>query len=489
MKNKLFSVVVALSFLLVGCKTVTYTCPTVTDLDELYETPVTDNYDFVQKDSYVGKSFVNDGIGVATLKSCTDGDTANFNVAGYSETVKLRFLAINTPESTAKVEPWGKKASIFTKHILENAAANGTIVLINDIDEFGQFDNSGGRFLGFIWYKIGDGSWRLLNLEIVEQGYSKSTLFSKSKICDYEKVFQDLDKKNEFCKKRVYGEVDPGFDYSKEVITTTIKGIREHYEEYGISETSGSSGLRLRVTALVTGLAGDNLIIRDITEPYEEGPLKDLYAGIYVYAGFTSGLASITRVGDVVDFYCRATTFNGNIQLSDINSKTLGPQNFTVLAREIKNNDVTPEYLEIFPDYSSENPPYLPYDLATSTFNDISEFAPYTGATIQTDIEIRYIQPGETDEDGNIIQNGEEIYYREDASHNVTIYARAKKANGEYFNLNLRVDGSSYPRLRGTDIDPTHTYRVTGLLNPYFESYQIQFFNYASKYLVDLGEL
>ena len=53
-----------------------------------------------------------------TVKTFVDGDTVHFHVP---ETVmetgvlKARFLAINTPESTGKIEEYGKKAAVFTK--------------------------------------------------------------------------------------------------------------------------------------------------------------------------------------------------------------------------------------------------------------------------------------------------------------------------------------------------------------------------------------
>jgi len=54
-----------------------------------------------------------------TLNKCVDGDTAWFNLK--DETIKTRFLAINAPESTSKVEEFGKEASEFTCNVLENA--------------------------------------------------------------------------------------------------------------------------------------------------------------------------------------------------------------------------------------------------------------------------------------------------------------------------------------------------------------------------------
>lgn len=53
------------------------------------------------------------------LDKCIDGDTVSFIYK--KETVKFRFLSINAPESTSKIEPYGKEASEFTCNELKNA--------------------------------------------------------------------------------------------------------------------------------------------------------------------------------------------------------------------------------------------------------------------------------------------------------------------------------------------------------------------------------
>ena len=53
-----------------------------------------------------------------TVKSYVDGDTTHFYVPEdvmESGVLKGRYLAINTPESTGKIEEYGKKAAQFTK--------------------------------------------------------------------------------------------------------------------------------------------------------------------------------------------------------------------------------------------------------------------------------------------------------------------------------------------------------------------------------------
>lgn len=54
-----------------------------------------------------------------TLSKCVDGDTAWFIMD--EEEIKVRFLAIDTPESTNEVEPFGKEASNYTCNLLNNA--------------------------------------------------------------------------------------------------------------------------------------------------------------------------------------------------------------------------------------------------------------------------------------------------------------------------------------------------------------------------------
>ena len=53
------------------------------------------------------------------LVSCIDGDTAKFLIDGKEE--KVRFLGIDTPESTNYVETYGKEASEYTCNLLKNA--------------------------------------------------------------------------------------------------------------------------------------------------------------------------------------------------------------------------------------------------------------------------------------------------------------------------------------------------------------------------------
>lgn len=63
---------------------------------------------------------------VVTVKNYVDGDTTHFNVpqnVAEGGVLKARYLAIDTPESTGKIEAYGKKASKFTKEKLSSASS------------------------------------------------------------------------------------------------------------------------------------------------------------------------------------------------------------------------------------------------------------------------------------------------------------------------------------------------------------------------------
>ena len=132
-----------------------------------------DHYDKITSslkltENYEGKHFINDGIGSATLLYATDGDTATFRLSPSGDRVTIRFYCVDTPESTGKVQKWGKTASLFTKGILESA----TEFVLEANTRPASHDNYGVRYLGYVWYKINaNDEFKCLNLELVENGY------------------------------------------------------------------------------------------------------------------------------------------------------------------------------------------------------------------------------------------------------------------------------------------------------------------------------
>jgi len=91
------------------------------------------------------------------LVTCTDGDTATFNING--RLVKTRFLLIDTPESTIEKERFGKEASSYTCKRLK--AAKRITLELDGKDKYDKY----GRMLAWVWL---DG--KLLQEDITKAG-------------------------------------------------------------------------------------------------------------------------------------------------------------------------------------------------------------------------------------------------------------------------------------------------------------------------------
>lgn len=98
-----------------------------------------------------------------TLNRLIDGDTAVFNIPNYDEPVTVRFLAINTPETKNKVEPFGKEASEFTEEKLTNCKK-----IILEYDNNSTETDKYNRRLAWIW--VDD---ELLQELLLENGLAK----------------------------------------------------------------------------------------------------------------------------------------------------------------------------------------------------------------------------------------------------------------------------------------------------------------------------
>lgn len=118
-----------------------------------------------------------------TLKDCVDGDTAT--VMLNEEEIKLRFLAVDTPETkhpTKGEEPYGKEASDFTCTSLKTASS-----IEIEYDENADILDKYNRHL--VWVFVDD---VLLQKELVQRGYAKvAYLYDDYK---YTKILQEEEK-------------------------------------------------------------------------------------------------------------------------------------------------------------------------------------------------------------------------------------------------------------------------------------------------------
>ena len=93
-----------------------------------------------------------------TLNKCIDGDTASFKY--NDKIIKVRFLAVDTPESTKEKEEYGIEASNFTCDKLTSAKE-----IIIEFDKNSDLQDKYDRYLGWIFI---DGV--LLQDEIIKNG-------------------------------------------------------------------------------------------------------------------------------------------------------------------------------------------------------------------------------------------------------------------------------------------------------------------------------
>lgn len=137
-----------------------------------------------------------------------DGDTAEFEMNG--ETIKVRFLAVDTPESvhpTKEVQAYGVEASNFTKEKLQNAKKI-ELEFDNNSDKTDKYN----RYLAWVWI---DGE--LLQDLLVKEGLAKvAYLYADYK---YTEQLQESEKVAKEEKNRIWkDEIQEIYSENEELI-------------------------------------------------------------------------------------------------------------------------------------------------------------------------------------------------------------------------------------------------------------------------------
>ncbi len=462
--------------------------------DLLDEVPTEIDHYFSNKISFadLGVSltdkFMQNKVAKLQLKSVTDGDTAVFYLSGGEQDnytnvlgrsygyLTVRFLAIDTPESTSSIAPWGKKASKYVKDLLKNSKS--VIVDASSIDTEGmsvtdtfksgiRLDSNGTRWLGMIWYCPKDkddndlSNFRSLQLDVIEECYSSYTgnlggnqfvytanpetepkLYERYKdtygSMTLSEVLLEADVRSRTLEVRKTGnQLDDNYDYSKNPQEATIKDAYDHWDEWE------SNAKFLQLTGVITRFIGNNFYFQD----------GNGYP-LYVYMGIEGkSINSMFQVGDTISIRGRLATYGGQKQMTDI-----------VWAKEtfVK---VTDANLKVaMPE---------PINLGTKTIYSQKELDDNIGKLVT--IELTADGVGNTSKDGSYT-----LYASETVSE-------LTAANYQYDKLSVRVNGSLAP---GYDNEEMSTYWekgskyvVTGILAIYgeddytkeqnFPSYQI----------------
>ncbi len=246
-----------------------------------------------------------------TVKSFIDGDTTHFIVPtdiSADGTLKARYMGINTPESTGKIEEWGKKASNFTKEKLSGATS---IIVESDNNQW-NVDSTGGRHLVWVWYKgANDADYRCLNLEIVQNGLSISCGTTADRYGDaMTNAFQQAKKQ----KLHVHsGQKDPEFFYG-DAYELDLKHLRANINLY--------DNAKVAFEGVITYNNNNSVYV----EEYDAE--TDMYYGMSVYYGYETGaLLNILKVGNRVRVVGTVTYYEtgGTWQVSGLKFREMKP--------------------------------------------------------------------------------------------------------------------------------------------------------------------
>lgn len=306
-----------------------------------------------------------------TVKTFVDGDTVHFHVPTDvmpDGVLKGRFLAINTPESTGKIEEYGKKASEFTKEKLSAA----TSILIESETENWDPDSTGSRYLVWVWYKTAeDAEYRNLNIEILQNGLAIANSSANNQYGQTCMAAIDQAKRE---KLNLYsGEKDPDFYYG-EAIELTLKELRTNIEDY--------AGMKVAFSGVITANSGtQGVYIEDFDE--ETG----LYFGMYLYYGHGltgAGLDVLTvgneaRIVGTVQYY----EGGGTWQVSDLSYRLMKPDDPGNVQMLSQGN--SPAYVLTDPET------FLSGEVTIQTEEE-TVTAPYAALALGTSIEMRDLE-------------------------------------------------------------------------------------------------
>ena len=247
-----------------------------------------------------------------SVKLFIDGDTTHFHVpesVNSSGVLKARYVSINTPESTGKIEEFGKKASAFTKEKLSGAES---IIIESENDQWNA-DSTGDRYLVWVWYKPqGSDTYRNLNVEILQNGLAIANSSANSRYGDacMAAIAQAKEQK-----LNIYsGQPDPDFYYGG-AVELTLRELRTNIEQY--------SGIKVAFNGVVTMNNNNSVYV----EAYDAE--TDMYYGMAVYYGFNlngQGL-EILSVGNEVRIVGSVQYYEagGTWQISDVNYRAMKP--------------------------------------------------------------------------------------------------------------------------------------------------------------------
>lgn len=137
----------------------------------------------------------------ALVTRVVDGDTVCVNLNGKKE--KVRFIGVDTPESTKEIEPYGKEAAAYTKSHLKGRK----VWLEKDVIERDKY----GRLLAYVWFSSpkddseAEVQTKMFNAELLLEGYAQVMTIPPN--VKYANLFVKLQQEARQAKKGLWGTV------------------------------------------------------------------------------------------------------------------------------------------------------------------------------------------------------------------------------------------------------------------------------------------
>lgn len=130
----------------------------------------------------------------ARVTRVVDGDTAWVRMVATGDEEKVRFIGVDTPENTTRVEPYGAEASKYAKNHLNGA----TVYLETDVEPRDRY----GRLLAYVWMSepqagdaderptLAEAKERMFNAWLARDGYAQTLTIPPN--VKYEDYFLEL---------------------------------------------------------------------------------------------------------------------------------------------------------------------------------------------------------------------------------------------------------------------------------------------------------
>lgn len=268
-----------------------------------------------------------------------DGDTTQFTSYNGLYSVKVRYLAINTPESTAQIEKWGKQASNFNKQILKEAKH----VIVQSATSareggYGEADlDNYGRTLAYVWYSNYDfdgsdaklteykNSFKNLNLELVYNGFSPFTGRKSDMDETFYNAFFDANNIAKYVKKQhIYSDDEDPLYWDK---APKELGLDELYDTsyYNSNNEDGANyssycdyKTRWVIEGVVSGKLGNAFYIQDTID----GKTYGLYC-------FTMADITPAKVGNRIKVCGVLQYYGGSYELTGLTYDFAGEDIYT----------------------------------------------------------------------------------------------------------------------------------------------------------------